>query len=128
MASPFTKDKIKKMSYYFDDERIAIVEQSGTSGELDSISTPISDTENVYLQIYYHSRYNTVNSLTQDINTDIGISPGLQTALVYYVKYRIAEDNNDLRMAGYYWKKFTIKIKQYPYRKSGTRGIKLFNI
>ena len=48
--------------------------------------------------------------------------------IVYYIKYRLAEDENDLRLAGYYWKKFQIKIKQHPYRKSGVRGIKPYAI
>ena len=128
MASPFTKANIKNMAYYFDDERIGIISKNTATGEWDSIDTTITPTDNNYLQIYYHSRYNTVNALTQDINVDIGIPPGMQTALIYYVKYRIAEDENDLRMSGYYWKKFMIKVKQYPYRKSGVRGISPYPI
>ena len=128
MASPFTKASIKQFAYYFDDERIALVKENNTNGEYDSINTSISPVDNNYLQIYYHARYNTITDLTQHINTDIGLPPGLSTALVYYVKYRLAEDENDLRLAGYYWKKFQIKIKQYPYRKSGVRGIKPYSI
>lgn len=124
MASPFNQTNIKNLAYYFDDERIAIVQKSTITGEYDTLDTNVSPNDNDYLQIYYHARYNDITSLTQDVNTDIGLSPGLSTALVYYVKYRLAEDENDLRLAGYYWKKFQIKIKQYPYRKSGQRGIK----
>ena len=128
MASPFTKSDLKDMAYYFDDERIAVVKKNKTTGEFDSIDESITPTENNYLQIYFHARYNNVNNLEQHINNDIGLPSGLQTAIVYYIKYRLAEDDNDLRLAGYYWKKFQIKIKQHPYRKSGVRGIKPYAI
>ena len=127
MASSFTKSDLKDMAYYFDDERLALVKQSKISGEFDSINETVTANNN-YLQIYYHAKYNNVNNLEQHINNDIGLPSGLHTAIVYYVKYRLAEDDNDLRLAGYYWKKFTIKIKQHPYRKSGVRGIKPYAI
>ena len=128
MASQFTKTELKDMAYYFDDERLALVKKNKTTGEYDSIQESITPVSNNYLQIYYHARYNEINSLEQHINNDIGLSPGLHTAVIYYVKYRLAEDENDLRLAGYYYKKFMVKIKQYPYRKSGTRGIKPYGI
>lgn len=128
MASPYSEENIQDMAYYFDDERIAIVKRNRLSGDWDTIDTTFSDTDNDYLQIYYHSRYNPINSLTQDINSDIGLPAGLHTALVYYVKYRLAEDGNDLRKAGYYYNRFLAKIKQYPYRKSGKRGIQTYKL
>lgn len=123
MASPYSEEKINDLAYYFDDERIAIVKKNVTSGDWDTIDDAFDNADNSYLQVYYHSRYNSITSLTQDINSDIGLPAGLHTALVYYAKYRLAEDNNDLRKAGYYYNRFLAKIKQYPYRKSGKRGI-----
>ena len=128
MASPFTKAQIKGIAYYFDDERIAIVKQNDATGEWDSIQDTIIPDPNTYLQVYYHARYNEVIGLEQDVNVDIGLSPGLQTALVYYIKYRIAEDDGDLRMAGYFYNRFLKKIKQYPYRMDGKRGIQMYGI
>lgn len=128
MASPFSEEKIKDLAYYFDDERIAIVKKNVTSGDWDTIDDVFDVANNNYLQIYYHSRYNSITSLTQDINSDIGLPAGLHTALVYYAKYRLAEDNNDLRKAGYYYNRFLSKIKKYPYRKSGKRGIRTFKL
>jgi len=127
MASPYSKAQIQSIAYYFDDERIAIVKKSG-SGEWDSIQDDITPDPNDYLQVYYHARYNTITGLENDINSDVGLSPGLQTALVYYVKYRIAEDDGDLRMAGYFYNRFLKKIKQYPYRMAGKRGIQMYGI
>lgn len=128
MPSPFSEEKIKDLAYYFDDERIAIVKKNVTSGDWDTINDIFDVADNNYLQVYYHSRYNSINSLTQDINSDIGLPAGLHTALVYYVKYRLAEDGNDLRKAGYYYNRFLAKIKKYPYRKSGKRGIQLYKL
>ena len=82
MASQFTKTDLKDMAYYFDDERLALVKKNKITGEFDSIQETITPASNNYLQIYYHARYNEINSLEQHINNDIGLSPGLHTAVM----------------------------------------------
>ena len=43
-TSPFTKDKIRtQMAYYFDDDRIAVIQKNGTTGEWDSISETVTN-------------------------------------------------------------------------------------
>ena len=132
-SSPFTKDKIRtQMAYYFDDDRIAIIQKNSTTGEWDSISettTNDADTDLDHrLRIHYHSRYTKVSGLEQDINTDIGLKYGLHLALIDYIRARLSEDSNEEQKAMYYYSKFNDRIKKYPYRKSAVRGIQLYNL
>ena len=143
-SSPFKKDHIRNnMAYYFDDENIAIVEKNSSDdnatnkGEWQSIKTTISpnttvvdgDTVELHrLNITYHSRYISVTGLEQDINVDIGLKYGLHLALLDYLRARLHEDAGDIARSNYYYGKFRERIKKYPYRKSGVRGIQLFGL
>lgn len=135
-TSPFTKDKIRtQMAYYFDDDRIAIVEKNGTTGEWDSISETVTNDADESLdhrlRLHYHARYGSVTSLETDLNSavgGIGLKYGLHLALLDYLRARIMEDEKDEQKAAYYYAKFRTRIKQYPYRKSAVRGIKLYNL
>ena len=132
-TSPFTKDKIRtQMAYYFDDDRIAVIQKNGTTGEWDSISEAMAndaDTKNDHrLRLHYHARYTDVNNLEQDVNTDIGLKYGLHLALLDYVRARISEDVGDIQQSTYYYMKFKERIKKYPYRKSAVRGINPYSL
>ena len=132
-TSPFTKDKIRtQMAYYFDDDRIAIIQKNGTTGEWDSISETVTNNadskKDHRLRLHYHARYTDVNNLEQDINTDIGLKYGLHLALLDYVRARISEDVGDVQTSTYYYMKFKERIKKYPYRKSAVRGINPYNL
>jgi len=128
-TSPFTKGKIKnEMAYYFDDDRIAIVQNNKTTGEWDSISEATADGDGERLRVTYHARYGPITSLEQDINTDIGLKYGLHLALIDYVRSRLEEDNGDLQKASFYFGRFTKRVKQFPYRKSAVRSIQPYNL
>tara|TARA_R110002051_G_scaffold19567_1_gene54369 strand:- start:714 stop:1136 length:423 start_codon:yes stop_codon:yes gene_type:complete len=132
-TSPFTKSKIRnEMAYYFDDDRIAIVQSNKSTGEWDSISEAITNNANAdydhRLRVTYHSRYGPITGLEQDINTDIGLKYGLHLALLDYVRSRLEEDNGDLQKASFYFGRFTKRVKQFPYRKSAIRSIQPFNL
>ena len=132
-TSPFTKDKIRtQMAYYFDDDRIAVIQKNGTTGEWDSISETVTNdadtTKDHRLRLHYHARYVDVNNLEQDINTDIGLKYGLHLALLDYVRARISEDIGDVQTSTYYYMKFKERIKKYPYRKSAVRGINPYSL
>jgi len=130
-SSPFTKSHIQtKMAYYFDDNRIAIVE--GSNGEWKSIQTAITndadESTDQRMVIHYHQRYVRVSNLEQDINVDIGLKYGLHLALLDYVRMRLEEDGNDLQRSNYYFGRFNNRIKKYPYRKAAVRGIQMHNL
>ncbi|MDC0480344.1 hypothetical protein OAN76_02570 [Candidatus Marinimicrobia bacterium] len=128
-SSPFTKDKIRtQLAYYFDDDRIAITQKNTTSGEWKSISEETADSDGSRLRVTYHARYSPITSLTQDINTDIGLKYGLHLALIDYIRSRIEEDNGDLQKAAFYFGRFQKRVKQFPYRKSAVRSISPYNL
>jgi len=121
-TSPFTKKKIRQeMSYYFDDDRIAILELH--EGEWKSLQIAIPDDNTKRLQIHAHSRFAEVTALHQDINKTIGLKYGLHLALNDYLRYRLEEDNGDFQKSSYYLSRFRERIKKYPYRRSAVRGI-----
>ena len=130
-SSPFKKSHISNnMAYYFDDNRIAIVEAN--NGEWKSIQTSITNSSDESLDqrmvIHYHQRYVRVSNLEQDINVDIGLKYGLHLALLDYVRMRLEEDGNDLQRSNYYFGRFNNRIKRYPYRKAAVRGIQMYNL
>jgi len=130
-SSPFNKSHIlSNMAYYFDDNRIAIVE--GNKGEWKSIQTAITNSADEgtdqRMVIHYHQRYVKVINLEQDINVDIGLKYGLHLALLDYIRMRLEEDNSDLQRSNYYFGRFTNRIKKYPYRKAAVRGIQNYSL
>jgi hypothetical protein len=132
-TSPFTKSKVKtQMAYYFDDDRIAIVQKNNSTGEWESISEDLTNSSNLEfdhrLRVTYHARYGPITGLEQDINTDIGLKYGLHLALIDYVRSRLEEDNGDLQKASFYFGRFTKRIKQFPYRKSAVRSIQPYSL
>jgi len=135
VTSPFNKGHVlNNMGYYFDDNRIAIVEKNGTgdtSGEWKSIQTSLTNnvdtTKDHRLVIHYHQRYVKITSLEQDINTAIGLKYGLHLALLDYARMRLSDDNGDAESSKYYMARFSVRIKKYPYRKSGVRGIQTYS-
>ena len=121
-SSPFKKSHIRKnMSYYFDDDRIAVLEIH--EGEWKSIQTTVPNDSGKRLQIHYHSRFDEVTGLHQNINKTIGLKYGLHLALLDYLRYRLEEDNGDFQKSSYYLVRFKERIKKYPYRRSAVRGI-----
>ena len=131
-SSPFKKAHIRKnMAYYFDDERIAVVERNGTgdiSGEWKSIQSATVAADGDRLRLHYHARYVNITSLEQDINTDIGVKYGLHLALIDYVRARLHEDAGDMQRSSYFYAKFKERVQKYPYRKSGQRGIQMYGL
>ena len=137
---PVTKDKLRnKFAYYFDDDRLALVELAD-DGEWKSISTTGWSTTANSLIIDYHARYNTAVDITQNLGEDdntnpeggtqsgLGLKAGLHLALLDYIRARIAEDNQDEQKAVYYYSRFHRRIRTYPFRRSAVRGIQPYNL
>ena len=114
-------------AWYNDDNRIAILceDTTNTSGErikekYDSYQgTDISNG----LRITYHSKYSTVNSLTDDLKTNAGLDSGMHVSVLCYVKARLFEDSGDLEKAQYFRAMYTKMMKEYPLRKTGVRTL-----
>ena len=75
------------------------------------------------LRITFHSKYEEVDAVTDDLKTSSGLDSGMHHALVYYVKFRLLQDAGDIQQAEYYRNLFEKIFKQYPTRKSGVRNL-----
>ena len=75
------------------------------------------------LRITFHSKYEEVSAITDDLKTGCGLDSGMHHALVYYVKFRLLQDQGDIQQAEYYRNLFEKVFKQYPSRKSGVRSL-----
>ena len=73
------------------------------------------------LRVTFHSKYEEVNAVTDDLKTGVGLDSGMHHALVYYVKFRLLQDAGDIQQAEYYRKLFQELFSKYPTRKSGVR-------
>ena len=128
-TSPFKKDIIRsQMAYYFDDDRIAIIQKNKTTGEWDSITEETQEAEGTRLRVTYHARYSPISDLEQDLNTQIGLKYGLHLALLDYIRSRLEEDEGDMQKAAFYFSRFQSRVKKFPYRKSAVRSIQPYNL
>ena len=73
------------------------------------------------LRVTFHSKYEEVNAVSDDLKTGAGLDSGMHHALVYYVKFRLLQDMGDIQQAEYYRKLFQELFSKYPSRKSGVR-------
>ena len=75
------------------------------------------------LRLTYHSFYNTPSGITDDLETDLGLTSGLHSTLICYLKARLYEDQGDLEKAMYYRRMYEKNVAEYPSRKSGVRAL-----
>ena len=75
------------------------------------------------LRITYHSKYGTIDAVTEDLKTDAGLDSGLHPMVVCYIKSRMFEDVGDIQKAQYFRQMYEKQMKQYPLRKSGVRQL-----
>ena len=112
-------------SWYNDDNRVAILAQdtTATSGArtTERYDTYQGDDVSSGLRITFHSKYETVSAVTENLKTNIVLDSGLHPAVVCYIKGRMFEDAGDVQRAQYFRAMFDKMVKQYPLRKSGVR-------
>jgi len=73
------------------------------------------------LRITFHSKYEELTAISDDLKTSAGLDSGMHHALVYYVRFRLLQDMGDVQQAEYYRKLFQEIFSKYPSRKSGVR-------
>ena len=114
-------------SWYNDDNRVAILAQdtTATSGErtTERYDTYQGDDVSSGLRITFHSKYETVSAVTENLKTNIGLDSGLHPAVVCYIKGRMFEDEGDVQRAQYFRAMYDKIVKQYPLRKTGVRHL-----
>ena len=92
-------------TWYNDDDRIAVLvlDTTSTSGErtkekYDSYQG--SDVTNG-IRIVFHSKYEEVTAVTNDLKSHAGLDSALHNAVLCYIKSRLFEDIGDLEKAQY---------------------------
>ena len=114
-------------AWYNDDNRVAIVceDTTATSGErtTEKYDTYQGDDVPSGLRITFHSKYETVSAVTENLKTNIGLDSGLHPAVVCYIKGRMFEDAGDVQRAQYFRAMYDKMVKQYPLRKTGVRHL-----
>ena len=114
-------------SWYNDDNRVAILAQdtTATSGErtTERYDTYQGDDVSSGLRITFHSKYETVSAVTENLKTNIGLDSGLHPSVVCYIKSRMFEDVGDIQKAQYFKQMYDKMVKQYPLRKTGVRHL-----
>ena len=118
----------KDFAWFNDDERLAILATDTTSdsGEktverYDTFQEG-ADVSNG-LRYTFHSKYGTIDAVTEDLKTTAGLDSGLHPMVVCYVKARMYEDMGDMQKAQYFRQMYEKDTKQYPLRKSGVRQL-----
>ena len=112
-------------AWYNDDARVAILvlDTTTTSGErtrekYDSYQG--SDVTNG-IRITFHSKYEEVTAVTDNLQSGAGLDSALHSAVVCYVKSRLFEDSGDIQRAQYFRTMFEQKVKKHRGRRSGVR-------
>ncbi len=114
--------------WYNDDARLAILCLDTTATDVSERTSERWDTyqdddASNALRITYHSKYEKLTSLSDDLSIKSGLDSGLHNAIICYVKSRLFEDAGDIQRAQYFRAMYERTLKQYPSRKSGVRGL-----
>ena len=75
------------------------------------------------LRITYHSKYEEVTAITNNLYTNAGLDSALHNALVCYVKARLFEDMGDFQKAAYFRGMYEKDVKKHRSRRSGIRSL-----
>ena len=114
-------------AWYNDDKRVAILCQdtTSTSGERTSEKYDSYQGDDVTsgVRLTFHAKYETIDAVTEDLQTTGGLDSGMHPAVVCYVKSRLFEDMGDLQKAQYFRAMYEKMMKQYPLRKTGVRAL-----
>ena len=73
------------------------------------------------IRITFHSKYEEVTAVTDNLQSGAGVDSALHNAVVCYVKSRLFEDSGDVQRAQYFRQMFEQKVKKHRGRRSGVR-------
>ena len=80
------------------------------------------------LRITYKAKYSTVDAVTDNLSSDIGLDTSLHPSLVCYVKARLYEDDGDVQNAQYFRQMYENQMMKQKSRKSGVRALSVPNM
>ena len=113
-------------AWYNDDDRIAIVEKKISSTEAKGVvsgeyDTYLDSTVTNGIRMTIHSKYETADAITDDLQDDCGLDSIMHSNVLDYVKSRILEDMGQVEVSQYFRKKFEVGVARKPTRRSGVR-------
>ena len=114
-------------AWYNDDKRVAILCQDTTSSSSERTTEKYDsyqgDDVTSGVRLTFHAKYETIDAVTEDLQTTGGLDSGMHPSVVCYVKSRLFEDMGDLQKAQYFRAMYEKMMKQYPLRKTGVRQL-----
>jgi len=108
----YTITKVSKDTFRFTDGSSPGGSETGTWSATNVLSG---------IRITFHSKYEEVTAVTDNLQSGAGVDSALHNAVVCYVKSRLFEDSGDVQRAQYFRTMFEQKIKKHRGRRSGVR-------
>ena len=75
------------------------------------------------IRITFHSKYEEITAVTNDLKTHAGLDSSLHNALLCYIKSRLFEDTGDVQRAQYFRQMYEQKVRKHRGRRSGIRAL-----
>ena len=75
------------------------------------------------IRITFHSKYEEVTAVTDNLQTSSGLDSSLHNALLCYIKSRLFEDTGDIQRAQYFRQMYEQKVRKHRGRRSGIRAL-----
>ena len=110
-----------KFAYYIQGNELALLYRNQSTGQYGTWSGNTVANGIRYTAIAIYSPLQTFEDDLFDINR---IDSGLHALVLDYVKSRLEEDNGAMDKSSYFLQKYKNKVRKYPHRKSGKRGLK----
>ena len=113
-------------AWFNDDDRLAIVvRQESTDSSKGTVGgeydTYLDSTVTDGIKMTIHSRYESVSSLTDDLQVTCGLDEAIHPSVLDYVKSRVLEDSGRAQDATYFRGKYEKAVSKKASRKSGVR-------
>ena len=111
------KDTAKKLLWYIDEERLAIVEKNeaedATGKVIKELKSPTLSI-GMGVRIRYKANYRPVDKHDQDLDGHSNLHESLHPALVCYVKSRMYEDAGDMKASQYFRNMYELAVRKFP--------------
>ena len=119
------KNPNTNFGWYIEGDMIAILYKNASTGAYESWrSSTVEDA----VRVSYTAKYDAVQYYDNNLKDNNRVDSGLHAALLNYVKSRLEEDMGNYDKSAYFHQKYRNKIRTYPHRKKGQRGIKVPNL
>ena len=115
------KDVNGKFAYYIQGDELALLYKNQTTGKYGTWNGDDVPSGIRYTAVAIYSPLETFGDDLFDINR---IDSSLHALILDYVKSRLEEDNGAIDKSSYFLQKYRNKVRKYPHRKGGKRGIK----